>query len=59
MYLPHGGLRQVVSEFDLESYYYVHFPTITIGKGMNPLIATHSSWLNSATPVFQQTWPLH
>ena len=27
-----------VSEFELKSSYYVHFRTITIGKGMNPLI---------------------
>ena len=28
----------VVSEFVLQSRYYVHFPTNTLGKGMNPLI---------------------
>ena len=28
----------VVSEFELQSHYYVHFPTNTLGKGMNPLI---------------------
>ena len=28
----------VVSEFDLQSRYYVHFRTNTLGKGMNPLI---------------------
>ena len=28
----------VVSEFELQSHYYVHFRTNTIGKGMNPLI---------------------
>ena len=27
-----------VSEFELQSYYYVHFQTNTLGKGMNPLI---------------------
>ena len=26
----------VVSEFELQSRYYVHFRTNTIGKGMNP-----------------------
>ena len=28
----------VESEFKLQSRYYVHFRTITCGKGMNPLI---------------------
>ena len=30
--------RIVVSEFELQSRYYVHFRTNTIGKGMKPLI---------------------
>ena len=28
----------VVSEFVLQSHYYVHFRANTLGKGMNPLI---------------------
>ena len=28
----------VVSEFELQSRYYVYFQTNTFGKGMNPLI---------------------
>ena len=28
----------VVSEFELQSHYYVHFLTNTLGKGMKPLI---------------------
>ena len=28
----------VVSEFEFQSNYYVHFGTNTLGKGMNPLI---------------------
>ena len=28
----------VVSEFELQSPYYVHFRTNTLGKSMNPLI---------------------
>ena len=28
----------VVSEFELQSRFYVYFRTNTIGKGMNPLI---------------------
>ena len=30
--------RIVVSEFILQSHYYVHFQINTLGKGMNPLI---------------------
>ena len=30
--------RIVVSEFELQSRYYIHFRTNTLGKGMNPLI---------------------
>ena len=30
--------RIEVSEFDLQSRYYVHFQTNTLGKGMNPYI---------------------
>ena len=32
------GRGIVVSEFELQSLYYVHFWTNTLGKGMNPLI---------------------
>ena len=32
------GCRIVVSEFELQSCYYVHFRANTLGKGMNPLI---------------------
>ena len=28
----------VVSEFELQSHYYVHFRTNILGKGMNPFI---------------------
>ena len=28
----------VISEFELQSHYVVHFRTNTLGKGMNPLI---------------------
>ena len=30
--------RIIVSEFELQLRYYIHFQTNTIGKGMNPLI---------------------
>ena len=42
--------RIVVSEFVLQSRYYVHFRTNTIGKGMNPLYPA-SCGLNSTTTV--------
>ena len=32
-----------VGEFELQSRYYVHFWTNTIGKGMNPLILPATS----------------
>ena len=41
---PHGVMVKamdsgiVVSEFELQSHYYVHFRTNTLGKGMNPRI---------------------
>ena len=41
---PCGGMVKamdygiVVSEFELQSSYYVQFRTNTLGKGMNPLI---------------------
>ena len=41
---PHGvmvkslGCRIIVSEFELQSHYYIHLQTNTLGKGMNPLI---------------------
>ena len=41
----------VVSEFEPQSCYYVHFGTNTLGKGINSLIPT-SYGLNSATTVF-------
>ena len=41
---PHGVMVKamdcgiVVSEFEFQSRYYVHFQANTLGKGMNPLI---------------------
>ena len=41
---PHGVMVKVmdwgivVSEFVLQSHYYVHFQTNTLGKGMSPFI---------------------
>ena len=42
--IPHNEMAKVldcelkVSEFALQSRYYVHFQTNTLGKGMNPLM---------------------
>ena len=38
-----GGF--IVSEFELQSLYYVHFRTNIHGKGMNPLILPAISWI--------------
>ena len=41
---PHGVMvnamvcKIVAREFELQSRYYIHFRTNTLGKGMNPLI---------------------
>ena len=40
----------VVSEFVLQSRYYVHFRANTLGKGINPLILPDMG-LNSTTTV--------
>ena len=42
--------RIVVSEFVLQSHYYVHFQANTLGKGMNPPYPS-SYGLNSTTTV--------
>ena len=51
---PHGVMVKamdcgiVVSEFVLQSCYYVHIRANTLGKGMNPLISLQL-WVNSRT----------
>ena len=35
----------VVTEFELQSRYYVHFWTNTLGKGMNPLILSAMDYI--------------
>ena len=45
----------VVSEFELQSRYYVHFRTNTLAKGMNPAYPPDSV-LNSTTTVFLEGW---
>ena len=47
----------VLSKFELQSQYYVHFPTNTLRKGMNPL-HTPNYELNSTTNVLQE-WLWH
>ena len=44
----------VVSEFELQSRYYVHFRTIVLGKVMNSLIPS-SNGLNNSTIVLAQS----
>ena len=56
---PHGIKAKVlhcaleVTEFKLQSCYYVHFQTNTLGKGMNLFILS-SYGLNSITVVLLQ-----
>ena len=50
---------RVVSESKLQSWYYVHFWTNTLKKGMNACIPTSSSELDSTTIVFLLGWPWH
>ena len=47
----------IVSMFELQSHYYVHFQTNTLGKGMNPLYLP-SNGLNSTTTVLER-WLWH
>ena len=43
--------RIVVSEFKLQSHYYVHFLTITLKKGMNPLVLQlWARWYRCCSP---------
>ena len=48
------GLK--VSEFELQSLYYIHFWTSTLRKGMQSLISPTSDWLNIIAAVLQQGW---
>ena len=50
--------RIVVGEFELQSCYYVHFCTNTLGKGMNPIILP-SMGLSSTTTVLLEGWIWH
>ena len=48
----------LVSEFELQSCYYVHFPINTLEKIVNPLIL-QAYELNSTTSAFLQGWLWH
>ena len=48
----------VVSEFVLQSLYYVHFRANTLGKAINPPY-TPSYGLNSTTTVLLREWFWH
>ena len=48
----------IVSEFEPQSRYYVHFHTNTIGKGKNALISSGYG-LNNISTVGQQRWLWH
>ena len=37
--------RIVVSKFELQLRYYIHFQTNTLGKGMNPLVFPAMGWI--------------
>ena len=37
--------RIVVSEFELQSHYYIHFRANTLGEGMDPLILPAMGWI--------------
>ena len=49
----------VVCEFELQSHYYVHFWTNTLGKGMYPFIPPPIYELDSTTAVLLQGWLWH
>ena len=48
----------IVSKFELQSDYYVHFRTNTLGKDMNPPYPPRSR-LNSITTVILEGWIWH
>ena len=45
----------IVSEFEMQSCYYIHFLTNILGKGMRPLISL-SYELNSNIAILLQGW---
>ena len=48
----------VINKSENQLYYYIHFKTITFGKGMKPLFPS-SYGLNSTTTVFLLRWLWH
>ena len=61
---PHGIMVKamdcgiIVSEFVIQSRYYIHFQINTLGKGMNPPYPP-SYWLNNTTTVLLREWLWH
>ena len=55
IYTLHCGI--VISEFELQSRYYIHLWTNTLGKGMNPHPPSYG--LNSTTAVLLEEWLWH
>ena len=61
---PHGVVAEVpngdilVSEFELQSHYYVNFQTYTTRKDMN-LLLSPAHGLNSTTTILLQSWLRH
>ena len=53
--MPNCGRE--ASKFELQSRYYVHFRTNTLGKGMNPLISPAMSY--STTAIILKGCPWH
>ena len=45
------GYNILVSDFELQSRYYVHFRANTFGKGMKPLILPPSMGSSTRTPL--------
>ena len=43
----------VVNEFELQSRYYVHFRTNTLGKGMNPFILQAMDWISTTAALLE------
>ena len=49
----------VVNEFELQSRYYVHFRTNTLGKDINPLNPAPGYGLSSTIAILLQGWLRH
>ena len=60
-----GDYGLEIRMFELQSRYYVHFRTLTLGKGMNPFIHATIGWIisllfyNSGFGIKQQRFIYH